>query len=41
MHISDIEAAVGNAGNFQADMIYLVNEGMLYNTVDDQHFAAV
>jgi len=42
VHKNDILRNVGpNTPNFQSDLQYLVNEGVLYNTIDDDHFAAI
>jgi hypothetical protein len=42
VNVNDILRAVGpNAPNFHNELQYLVNEGVLYNTIDDDHFAAI
>lgn len=41
-HVNDILRTIGsNVPSFNSDLQYLVNEGVLYNTIDDDHFAAV
>jgi len=42
IHLSTIAHAVGSAPHtFHGDLQYLVNEGIIFNTVDDDHFAAI
>ncbi|KAI6188198.1 hypothetical protein M3Y98_00328300 [Aphelenchoides besseyi] len=40
-HLSDIKRELGNPSNFDNEIIFLLNEGVLFNTHDSFHFASI
>ncbi|KAE9551584.1 hypothetical protein FO519_005191 [Halicephalobus sp. NKZ332] len=41
VHVKNIRLAIGGDANFQSDLDYLTANGLLYNTLDDDHYAVV
>ncbi|KAI6188925.1 Replication protein A 32 kDa subunit [Aphelenchoides besseyi] len=40
-HMEDVKRELGNPPNFDNDMYYLLNEGILFNTHDSTHFTMI
>ena len=41
VHVKNIKLAINGDANFQSDLDYLTANGLLYNTLDDDHYAVV
>ena len=41
VHVKNIKLAVNGDANFQSDLDFLTSNGLLYNTLDDDHYAVV
>ncbi|CAD5215853.1 unnamed protein product [Bursaphelenchus xylophilus] len=41
IHVDEIKRSIGNVAKFDEELQHLVNEGMIYSTIDDYHYSAL